>query len=727
MSGTLEVAAAQVTVVDPLADLPLPADDRTSMRTFPALIEQGRVTWTEVAPGKFAFHAYLPRRYGAVGATRHGLFANGAWYPQPVIDGNTLPELEWSVQVTGPSHVVMALGNSVGGEEVRWEGTAERASLAVIPHGVIEEVGDTGVYAVARRRVRKVLIRELDTLISEAVPEAHRGQAVVVQAPLRRRLARSGPGQALVSDRAFRVFPGMRRFHRVGVAREVLPALVPLSGPVEREWVGASWAEDYAEELSGTSASDLSRWARWLPSIDFLLNSRTMPFYGEILERRYVEDDLRDDLGEMYAPHYPGPAVVQLLDDVGGEPSRRAAMEVLLSGAALSEAIPAGEPGADLLAGWAEAVPRQDYQLHVDRSVAVLRDAPDDAPAEVVRIRVDGEEHLWLAGPGPDLWTLEANPRRVTIDPGAHLKQLTRVGDHWPPKFRLVGGGWIDNINLSDRWAVAALSATVRRSGDLRNSLTGTLATNQNDLARLRVAFAHRFGRQLDGVRRSHRVAISVTSGFHHPWYREDTGTHGNFGGGVSWGWSTRVASTFPLRGSYLSAGSSVGYAPQTGEQWAGFAMGGGTVLSWHPRFALALGGSLSGAAGTGEGRKRDLGGVGGVRGLDPTEAPEGPLRTVQRMQVRWAPIRQASVPVLLAWGSELQLAAGAEVAQLLERDQVTHGAGLVAGAYVIGEVLGFEPRGVGLTFGLPLYDGQRWVPLREATPTVYLRWGPNL
>ncbi|TNE84395.1 MAG: hypothetical protein EP330_29720 [Deltaproteobacteria bacterium] len=725
--GTLTIDAPTVVVVDPLADLPLPEEDRTSMRTFPGLVEQGSVTWTEIAPGTFAFHAWLPRRFGGVGATHHGLFANGAWYPQPVVDGDPLPTLEWEVRVRGPEGVVMALGSSVGGAEVRWTGTGERASLAVVPDGVVERLEGTKTYIVARRRVRPVLRKELGALTRQAIPEEESDKAVFVEAPLRRRLGRAGVEQALVSDRAFRVFPGLRRFHRVGLAREVAPAFVPLADPVHRDWVGASWAEDHIEELEGLGAADLSQKFRWIPSIDWLITSGTMPFFGEVLERRYIEDALHDDLVEVYAPHYPGPAVVQLLDDAGGEGAHRAAAAVMLAGAETYEVIPPTEPSAGLLEGWRHAVPDQDYQLVVEDGLpTVHRQAPPDAPPEWVRLQVDGATVPWRTGWGSDVWTWSQSVDRFTIDPGGHLSQRSRVGDRWPPRYALVGGGWIDNINLTDKRMTAALQGTIRGSADLRNSVTGTLSTSEQDLARARVSYTHRFGMPLDLRLRSHRVTLSATAGWHHAWYRDEVDTRYSLGALAAWVWSTRVTSTFPTRGSYASVSTSAGLAPEGGEVWGGFGTGVGTVLSWHPRWALDCGARFGTALGSGETRKLPLGGLTGVRGLDP-DGLRGPLRAVQTAEVRWAPIRNASVPFGLGWGTELQLGSGLEVGEVYVDGKVETGVGAVFGAYVLGDILGLEPRGVGLTVALPLVVPEEQAPAQEDSVRVLLRWGSSL
>ena len=73
------------TLIDPLAVLPVPPDDRTLFRTFPGKADPGRLEWHEDGD-HLVFSARLPKRYGAVGALPgDGLWGDGGWYPVPEI------------------------------------------------------------------------------------------------------------------------------------------------------------------------------------------------------------------------------------------------------------------------------------------------------------------------------------------------------------------------------------------------------------------------------------------------------------------------------------------------------------------------------------------------------------------------------------------------------------------------------------------------------------------
>lgn len=106
-----------------------------------------------------------------MGATRHGLFGNGGWYPQDP----SLPERDWDVLVHLPAGTIGALGDSIGADELRWRGTSERVSLAVVPNGVVTQAG-TATF-LTKGAPRDALCER----ISAVVP----GDLIVIEAPLR--------------------------------------------------------------------------------------------------------------------------------------------------------------------------------------------------------------------------------------------------------------------------------------------------------------------------------------------------------------------------------------------------------------------------------------------------------------------------------------------------------------------------------------------------------------
>ena len=126
-----------MTLVDPLAALPDPADDRTLLRTFPGAPSHGQIAWESVGPDRWRFTTSLPRRYGDLGWTREGLMANGGWYPQPVRPDDPLPVFEWTVTLNLPADASGAVGNVAGTDQLLWRGVTERVSIGVLRRGRI--------------------------------------------------------------------------------------------------------------------------------------------------------------------------------------------------------------------------------------------------------------------------------------------------------------------------------------------------------------------------------------------------------------------------------------------------------------------------------------------------------------------------------------------------------------------------------------------------------------
>ncbi len=101
ISGTLRVSEP-LELADPLALLPPAPDDRSTFRTWPGRPERGVITWEAAGEGTWRFTTTLPRRYGGLGVLPHrGLWANGAWYPQPLVGGE-VPVADWVVSVELP-------------------------------------------------------------------------------------------------------------------------------------------------------------------------------------------------------------------------------------------------------------------------------------------------------------------------------------------------------------------------------------------------------------------------------------------------------------------------------------------------------------------------------------------------------------------------------------------------------------------------------------------------
>ena len=730
ITGTITVTGASgVRVVDPLAILPEPPDDRTALRTWPGAPERGVVRVTPRGRGRWDFVTILPRRYGDVGVLpRRTLLANGSWYPQPMV-GQAPVQGAWSVAVALPPGVVGAVGSSAGEGQITWVGTGDRASLAALRGGRATPLAADGVRltALTRGRPPRAWRTRLAATLADVRPPEARLELVVVRGPLRRRLARPGRGLAFVSDRAWRLTPGLRRYHDPAVARALLASALDLPDPFARELAAAGFVRRHVAEQP--SAGGALRWFAWNPVIDAILHDRTLPFWADVLDAPHPSDPLRDAWTDLFAPHAPATAIAAQLDASGGPLASFSVAAALARGASLAEA----EADADLPAGALTArrarPPVQDLTLSVDRraaQVAVTRVAPPDAPAEVVVVRIDGEPRVTRMGPGPDqaTWALDAPPRRVVLDPEGLVDQRSRRGDAWPPRFTVTTAAWVDRVNVTEGWASGFVSAWARGRDDTRNVWSISASIDQQTLPALAVGWLHRRGPLQDGLNRPHRLSVWFEPAWTNPRFSEGDGALATLGGGVGYAWDTRVDALFPLRGRRLSATVTGGALPAQGTTWATARLGATGVVSPHPRWAAVGLASLAVASGDTVQRLLWLGGPGSLASLPPAAAI-GRARGVVAGELRWAPIRHASVPLLgIAWLSEVQLTAGAEAGALRTLDgDAARAAGVTAGVSLVADLLGASPSLAGVTVGWPVWR----VGLDDPPhPQVIVRFGQS-
>lgn len=718
--GTLRVEGLDgAEVIAALPHLPGPGDDLVALRTFPESPDRGRAMVEPVAPGLWSFETRLPRRFGDVGATRRGLFANGWWTPAVRVDGR-LALARWEVDLTVPDGVIAAVGGAWGLGRVRWAGEGERASLAAVRRPVITPLADQAAL-LTPGRPRRRLVRELRHALAVAEAPAGGWRGVVAEAPLRRRLARGGVGQAYVSDRAYRLTGPLARYHRVGVARGVLRGLTPVADPFARDLAAAGLVAEYAGALRGPSARRLLGWFSWLPTIDAILFEGTLPFHADVLEAAWPGDPVRDDLVEVFAPHVPGTAAHAQLVDGYGEAAALALGRGLRAGRSPEEAAAAsGVPGA-LLAGWSRAMPAEDYALDVDgEAIRVRRDAPPEAPGEVLVVRVGEAREVVHVGPGPGAWTLpRGGAGSIVLDPGRHTGQADRVGDAWPERFRITATGGVSTINLSDGWVAAGVAVALRRSGDNRNSGYLSLATGRDAWADATLAYTRRFGPPLSGLSRAHRVTLSASTALLNQRFADADDRPIIASGALTWSWTDRQGGLFPMRGWRAFASVGGGAAPGTPDGWISARANLTRLVPLHPRLVVAARLSAAAADSGVRGRLLSLGGPASMRSL-PYGAQFGTTRLSAAVEVRGVPIRDASVPLGFGWGSELQLTAGLEAGRIDGPEGTAEVVGLTLGAAGVAETVGADPFLSGVTLAWPVW----WRGLAAARgPEVYLRW----
>lgn len=720
-------AVADYELIDPLKGLPEPEDDTRGPRTFPGPRNEGQTTWGTETDGSLWFRTILPQRLGDVGTTHAGLFANGAWYPQPLREGQ-LVQASWDVTVQIPTNTAGALGDVAGRDTLHWEGEGERASLAVVRHGHLTRLQSDGVDVTLltqgppRYGLRTNLENQLP-LLTQIGDKTWTG--VIAVAPLRRRLARPGVGMTYLSQQAWRTLFLLWRLHHVSTMRGIATGFIDRSDPVERQLVGAWVSEEHANALVGMSADKAVKFSRLVPAVDSMASDGDTPFYGDIFEMVHETDLIRDDLLERFGDPTHGAVVFAQLTDRFGKHDAGIFGESLFLGATLAEAAHDAAIPMSFFEAWRSPYPVQDYTLELGEkrlSATVTRHAPPDAQVEMVTIAAGDERLSWLAGPGPDETTVtfDERPKSVRIDPKHHVLQTERRGDLKPSRYLVSVGGGVSTVVLNPFFLEAYLVSWIRRRGDTHNLWILSAATDRENWASISMGFARYAGPLLNQRRRPHRFGITLRPSLLNPNFAALQGGRFALGGDVSYTYDNRAGSVFPTRGIRYRVSASAGFVPENLLNWFSVESYFAGLLSLHPRHVFALrfiGGFVDTSLNH---RLLPMGGPNGMRSIPPSVGL-AKYKTVMNAEYRTVPIRNVLVPHLLGWIQEVQFSVGVEAGVASIDGQLAVMTGITTGATVGTDIFGVIPFIGGITLAWPLYVEGIEVET-SATPTVYLR-----
>ncbi len=711
-----------------LSRLPMPDDDLSARRTWPARPEQGslRLEPTLEDPALWRFTAVIPRRYGAAGLVPgRGLFMNGLWHPQPTRAG-ALESVSWDVEIVLPEGAVGALNGTVAEQTLRWRGEADRLALAVLPRGHVVRrplaVGELVILETGPRRTRWE--ERLGQLFSEAWPLERAAQLVIIETPMYRRLYRAGPGQLFLADHALRLTDGLWRLHAAATRQAMLESTLPIQDP----WARAI-AADIVAETRGAERDprDLLGWFAWIPQIDELLYDGNLPYYSELFGESHPGDPVEDDLLEILAPAGPPAAAARKIEARVGPEGALALADALIAGQALEEAARAvGLPETDLLA-WRPPCTDQDLLLRVipdedgeGSIIEVRRDAPASAPPELVVVEVDGHRLSWDAPPGPSThtWSWPVRPRRVVLDPDGVAHQESALGDTWPARWGTIVSAWIYELDLSSGRVAGFADLTFRQQHNTRWLWGVAAETDPRDLATAQIYALSYFGPLLDRRSRPVRLGVALGPSLLDPSYSSTAAGTVVWDAAV-WGvYDTRDDLMLPQHGLRLRVSGGGGIS---GGELAWRSVGVGATALTPLGGRLVLAGRAEAGAAESLLPHRQLGL--GLLGIEPGLAL-GDRQVGGELELRWQVLRNRSVPAGVAWLSDLQLSGGLEGAWLRADDAPLEAAGWTAGVATVWDILGARPTLMGVWAAMPVW-GSEALTEREL-PRALLRFEQN-
>lgn len=712
LSGSI-VADTPVEWGSPLLGLDRQSADLEVVRGGPGWPDPGSMQLT-TTPLSSTFQTTLPRRFGDTGALQgEGLWSNGTWYPRASTDVAT-----WTVLLHIPADMVVVVNGSVhtGKTEVRWSGIADRLALAVLPatHTPISRVavGPGHVQFVGRAAQRPNVQKQVRALLTEAWPWSAPVDLVVVSDRDRRHLATAGPGVVYLSDRAFRLSPGLSRFHWPAVRRALYAA-----GLSERPgWDARFLATLLTEDQPAPKVEKALGWAAWNPIIDELLTDGTLPFYEDTFSE--ARPAPADALLTLQGRRDPRAAALQARDALTPETIEPLVREALaaapdtpdgpvlhtLRRLGLTELLPEAWLSAD--------DPDNEYAIVATIEGRMRLERRGGASPEPVVLEVDGVRSTVLSSAAPYALDLPDRARVAAIDPLAHLIDPTRDDNRAPSRWAAVLTGWVTDISPSQGSFTAWGDVLFRRQGDTQNLFLAGIQHTPKDLVSLDLGYVRYLGPLVDRRQRQHRLAATVGTSIFDPAYRDTIDGDLAVEGSLGYAWDTRAADTYAFDGRRLGAGVSGGVRLGDGATWAGIGATWIEFYPFHPRHVLATRLRAGWAGGEVEHRLLTLGGADAVRSVREDEVV-GTTRGVATVEYRWSVIRDASVPLPLAWISEIQLAPGFDVGAV-DADSLHTAGGATLGVYGILDVFGARPTLLGVVAAFPVW------PEPSAVPQVY-------
>lgn len=528
-------------------------------------LPEGAALWialpAPLAPGAWVsveleFSLKVPERLGTFGHEGGRLVLEGGFLPYlPRTDHRSPPargelELVLAPMAQGLQGWSGVLGGArvaaKDGADVRWSG--QSPALALGPDEAWSEAPEDafGVEVLApgdedpARRKRLVSLggeaaRALEALTGQE-PE---GRLTFVRAPLRDRFLSTGDRVVFYSDRLFRVFPLLKRFHELEVGRAALVSLVRQRLArrdlgADRDWIceAIAWwiARRWAEGKGGLKGSNVRAGLKFLdfiPAIDRLLRAPRFPgsdlFYGRFYE---PWDAVPDDFARALSRRARGRVTLEKLRDKLGEVALEAWIKEALAPSGphprLTAATLAGEDLGAFFALWQSGdgrrAPLEDLEIE---ELETLREHPDGTREIKLRITRQGDPRIGRVGEPVEVRgeDAEENETRVRWDGRGDMGEVVlRHGGGWFSPIELDPEGRINqSIAGPDRIPLAPFKLLVNRVR-LRPDLNGG---NRNEGA-LGVTL-------VPGYDYSHRVALDA-------FYEQDErGVHLGYGRGFGW------------------------------------------------------------------------------------------------------------------------------------------------------------------------------------------------
>lgn len=712
---------------DLLGRLPVPRSDRLQHRTFPGRAEAGKL-WFEADPGverPRSFHTIIPRRFGASGVVPgRGLFLNGLWHPHPVSKGR-IAIVDWDVTLELPPGATGVLNGVVSKGTLSFRGRSDRLSLAVLYGARVQtfELNETAeLTLVDAGPMREKRDQRTVAIALQGIDHAHSSSLTVVETPMRRRLVRTGPSTVFMSDRSLRVTHPEWGLHVPSLQQGLQRAALKIRDPWIRDLVGTTLL---ASQRSMQPVRKVAKWRAWMPRVDSFLYDGRVPFATESLKEGWSSERIADDPLELVEAVSPASTAAWKLSAMHGPGSLQTFATAMASGASFADAIAlAGLTDSDV-GVWRTPPPVTDISVDAERAgglwdITLRRDGPSTAPKEPIAFQINGELRQWTTATGPDslVLTTTERPDRIRLDPSAVVLQDNRQNDEWPRPVSVTLTGSLSEINVNRirPTASAYMLARHQRASHWMHALVAH--TNPIEVGSIYYSLGYDFGRKLDRRNRIWRAWAGPSVALLDPRFRATPNGHTavDIRSGIRV--DTRDNWPFSRRGFRASVGVSSGFVPIEQSRWQSGSSEAIVLVDLPGPMVWANKLKLGATTSSVTHRQFSLGGSNGIQGL-PIDAHFGNIRSFGTTELRFSPIRDASIPMWLWWVTTIQVSSSMELAQVDDQ----RAAGWTVGLGAVSDIWGQTPYFTGIWVAKSLDYGGFSGPY----PTqFYLRLGQN-
>jgi hypothetical protein len=480
--------AARLTATEPLHAPDVPDGCAVQVRIAP-LVSGATRTLT------LRFQTVVPYRFGSFGHFDGQLTLVGGWYPYLAA---LAPDGGWQVNAAPPLANFTVELNVDPQRDVVLNGTyfpqthrvmvqveaVHYLSLVAAPDLLRAETDAAGTRVVLLRRPPRrtsrislepepteILLAAAQSILEQrpaALPPLPR-EVVMVEAPLRLRLAAAGEGAVLVSDRMLKVHWLLRPYHEMQLAQAMYaallrPELAAREPSADYPWVSEGLSRVLAARYSAAAYPDTRSVQDWIELfnifaiVDRFETAPKIPFVDTFFERARQTDELHEQITTFNNALPPGHVILGKLRQLLGDAAFDRVVDHCLAAPTPFRECAAQESGRDLdafFAQWLQDYPDINYALADVR----LNDRDDDA--FISRVTVERQASRAVQEPvdvrfrsigGQDVtlrWNASAaagdltvvTPRRVrqvVIDPDRKLIETTRADNLWPPEPQIV-------------------------------------------------------------------------------------------------------------------------------------------------------------------------------------------------------------------------------------------------------------------------------------------------